>query len=106
VRESFGSFKGLRSQLEQAALNIQGSGWGTVSWEPVGRRLVVEQVYDHQGNTGNGTVPLLVLDMWEHAYYLQYLTEKKDWVAAFWKIVNWEDVAERYKSVRSLDLVL
>jgi len=106
VRESFGSFKGLSSQLEQAALNIQGSGWGTVSWEPVGRRLVVEQVYDHQGNTGNGTVPLLVLDMWEHAYYLQYLTEKKDWVAAFWKIVNWEDVAERYKSVRSLDLVL
>jgi superoxide dismutase, Fe-Mn family len=106
VRESFGSFKGLKSQLEQAALNVQGSGWGTVSWEPVGRRLVVEQVYDHQGNTGNGTVPVLVLDMWEHAYYLQYLTEKKDWVAAFWKIVNWEDVSGRYESVRSLDLLL
>jgi len=106
VLESFGSFSGLKSQLEQAALNIQGSGWGTMSWEPVGRRLVVEQVYDHQGNIGNGTVPLLVLDMWEHAYYLQYLTEKKDWVAAFWKMVNWNDVAERYKSVRSLDLVL
>ena len=106
VLESFGSFSGLKSQLEQAALNIQGSGWGTMSWEPVGRRLVVEQVYDHQGNIGNGTVPLLVLDMWEHAYYLQYLTEKKDWVAAFWKMVNWNDVAERYKSVSSLDLVL
>jgi Fe-Mn family superoxide dismutase len=106
VRESFGSFRGLKSQLEQAALNIQGSGWGTVSWEPVGKRLVVEQVYDHQGNTGNGTVPLLVLDMWEHAYYLQYLTEKKDWVAAFWKIVNWDDVAQRYESVRSLNLLL
>ena len=46
-----------------------------------------------------------VLDMWEHAYYLQYLTEKKDWVAAFWKMVNWEDVAGAM-SVRSLDLLL
>jgi Fe-Mn family superoxide dismutase len=106
IGESFGSFKGLKAQLEQAALNLQGSGWGTVSWEPVGKRLVVEQVFDHQGNTGNGTVPLLVLDMWEHAYYLQYLTEKKDWVAAFWKIANWEDVAQRFARVRSLDLLL
>lgn len=106
VVESFGSLTGLKSQLEQAALNVQGSGWATVSWEAVGERLVVEQVYDHQGNIGNGTVPVLVLDMWEHAYYLQYLTEKKDYVAAFWKIVNWEDVERRFKSVRSLDLLL
>jgi Fe-Mn family superoxide dismutase len=42
----------------------------------------------------------------KHAYYLQYLTEKKDWVAAFWKIVNWEDVSGRFKSVSSLDLLL
>jgi superoxide dismutase len=52
------------------------------------------------------TVPLLVLDMWEHAYYLQYQHVKGDWVKAFWKIVNWEDVAERFRSVRSLDLAL
>jgi Fe-Mn family superoxide dismutase len=106
VVESFGSLTGLKSQLEQAALNVQGSGWATVSWEAVGGRLVVEQVYDHQGNIGNGTVPVLVLDMWEHAYYLQYLTEKKDYVAAFWKIVNWDDVERRFKSVQSLDLLL
>jgi superoxide dismutase, Fe-Mn family len=43
-----------------------------MAWEPVGQRLVVEQVYDHQGNIGKGTVPLLALDIWEHAYYLQY----------------------------------
>ena len=106
VVESFGSLTGLKSQIEQAALNVQGSGWATISWEAVGERLVVEQVYDHQGNIGNGTVPVLVLDMWEHAYYLQYLTEKKDYVAAFWKIVNWDDVERRFKSVRSLDLLL
>ena len=106
VKESFGSFANLKGQLSEAALAVQGSGWGTLAWEPLGKRLVIEQVYDHQGNIGNGTVPLLVLDMWEHAYYLQYLTEKKDWVAAFWKILNWEDVAGRYESVRSLDLLL
>ena len=60
IAESFGSFDGLKSQLTEAALNVQGSGWGAMAWEPLGQRLVVEQVYDHQGNIGNGTVPLLV----------------------------------------------
>ncbi len=106
IKESFGSVDGLQSQLTQAALNVQGSGWGAMAWEPVGQRLVVEQVYDHQGNIGNGTVPLLVLDMWEHAYYLQYKNVKADWVTAFWKIVNWQDVAQRFKKVRTLDLGL
>src|SRR5882724_11516472 len=89
-----------------AALNVQGSGWGTLAWEPLAKRLVTEQVYDHQGNIGNGTVPLLVLDMWEHAYYLQYENVKGDWVKAFWKIVNWEDVGQRLQKVRTLDLGL
>ena len=106
IVESFGSLDALKSQLTQAAINVQGSGWGTMAWEPLGQRLVVEQVYDHQGNIGNGTVPLLVLDMWEHAYYLQYKNVKADWVTAFWKIVNWEDVAQRFKKVRTLDLGL
>ena len=98
INESFGSFDGLRGQLTEAAQNVQGSGWGALAWEPLGQRLVVEQVYDHQGNIGNGTVPLLVLDMWEHAYYLQYLNVKGDWVKAFWKLVDWEDVARRFAS--------
>ena len=55
--------------------------------------LVVEQVYDHQGNIGNGNVPCLVIDMWEHAYYAQYRNEKAKWVDAYWKVVNWPDVA-------------
>jgi Fe-Mn family superoxide dismutase len=106
IVESFGSFDGLKSQLTEAALNVQGSGWGAMAWEPLAHGLVVEQVYDHQGNIGNGTVPLLVLDMWEHAYYLQYRNVKADWVNAFWEVVNWEDVAQRFNSVRTLDLVL
>jgi Fe-Mn family superoxide dismutase len=106
VNEAFGSFAAMQKQVTEAATNIQGSGWSTLAWEPVGQRLVVEQVHDHQGNIGNGTVPILVLDMWEHAYYLQYLNVKDDWVKAFWKIVNWADVAERFTSVRKLDLLL
>ncbi len=90
--------------MTEAALNVQGSGWGALGWEPLGQRLVVEQIYDHQGNIGNGTVPLLVLDMWEHAYYLQYQNVKADWVTAFWKVVNWQDVAQRFAKVRKLDL--
>lgn len=106
IDEYFGSFEALRSQMSEAATNVQGSGWGALAWEPVGRRLVVEQVHDHQGNIGNGTVPLLVLDMWEHAYYLQYQNLKGEWVKAFWKLVDWADVADRFGSVRTLDLNL
>ncbi|HYC56589.1 MAG TPA: superoxide dismutase [Candidatus Binatia bacterium] len=106
IRESFRSLDALQAQLSEAALNVQGSGWGALGWEPVGQSLVVEQIYDHQGNIGNGTVPLLVLDMWEHAYYLQYQNVKADWVKAFWKLVNWQDVAQRFAKVRTLDLSL
>ena len=106
INEAFSSFAAMQHQASEAAINIQGSGWSTLAWEPVGRRLVVEQVHDHQGNIGNGTVPLLVLDMWEHAYYLQYKNVKDDWVKAFWKLVNWDDVSSRFASVRKLDLAL
>jgi Fe-Mn family superoxide dismutase len=105
IDEHLGSFDGFREQLSQAALNVQGSGWGALAWEPMAQRLVVEQVYDHQGNIGNGTVPLLVLDMWEHAYYLQYRNLKADWVKAFWEIVSWPDVEVRLERVRDLQLV-
>jgi Fe-Mn family superoxide dismutase len=105
ISEGFGSFDGFRAQLTQAALAVQGSGWGVLAWEPVGRRLVVEQVYDHQSNVGQGAVPLLVLDMWEHAYYLQFKNVKADWVESFWTIVNWPDVATRLERARALQIL-
>jgi superoxide dismutase, Fe-Mn family len=105
IDESFGSFEGFRSQLSEAALNVQGSGWGALTWEPVAQLLIVEQVYDHQSNVGQGAPPLLVLDMWEHAYYPQYKNVKADWVDAFWNIVNWPDVAVRFENVRMLRLL-
>jgi Fe-Mn family superoxide dismutase len=105
IDSSFGSFGGFRSQLTEAALNVQGSGWGALTWEPLGQRLIVEQVYDHQSNVGQGAPPLLVLDMWEHAYYLQFKNVKADWVESFWNIVNWPDVASRFSNARTLKLL-
>jgi Fe-Mn family superoxide dismutase len=105
IDESFGTFEGFRNQMSQAALNVQGSGWSSLTWEPLGQRLIVEQVYDHQSNVGQGAPPLLVLDMWEHAYYLQYKNVKADWVDAFWNIVNWPDVATRFENARRLKLL-
>jgi Superoxide dismutase len=105
VDDGFGSLDHFRNQLTQAALNVQGSGWGALTWEPLGQRLIIEQIYDHQSNVGQGAPPLLVLDMWEHAYYLQYRNVKADWVDAFWRIVNWPDVAARFSRARTLELL-
>jgi Fe-Mn family superoxide dismutase len=74
--------------------------------EPLGKRLLVEQVFDHQNNLGNGALPILVVDMWEHAYYLQYRNRKNEWLDGFWELVNWSDVAERFDRVRRTDLGL
>lgn len=104
--EHFGTFDAFKAQLTAAATSVQGSGWGALSWEPLGGRLLVEQVYDHQGNTGNSTVPILVVDMWEHAYYLKYRNKKAAWLEAFWQLVNWPDVAERLEKVRKTDIGL
>ena len=106
LKRDFGGFAAFKEQLTAAAGSIQGSGWGALAWEPLGKRLLVEQVYDHQGNTGNATVPILVVDMWEHAYYLDYRQKKAAWLEAFWQLVNWTDVAERLKKIRKTDIGL
>jgi len=104
IDEHFGSFEAFKAQLTQATTTVQGSGWGVLAWEPLGQRLVVEQVYDHQGNVGNGSVPLLVFDAWEHAFYLQYKNVKADFVTALWGLVNWPDVARRLGAAHRLSI--
>ncbi len=71
-----------------------------LAWEPLGERLIVEQVYDHQANVAHGATPLLVIDAWEHAYYLQYLNVRADFVSAVWNLVDWTDVAGRFERAR------
>lgn len=100
IDDTFGGFAGFRQQLTEAAGTVQGSGWALASWEPVAGRLVVQQVHDHQGNHGQGTTPLLAIDVWEHAFYLQYENRKADYLEALWSVVNWADVSDRLAQAR------
>lgn len=102
IDEHFGSFDAFRSQLTQTTALVQGSGWGVLSYEPVSKKLIIEQVYDHHGNVGKGSVPLFVIDAWEHAYYLQYKNVRMDFVTAVWNLANWEDVNKRFQAAKQL----
>ena len=95
--EVFGGVDRFRRHMTQAAATVQGSGWSLAAWDPAGRRIVVQQVYDHQGNHGQGTVPLLAIDAWEHAYYLQYENDKGAFFDAVWNVVDWADVERRLR---------
>ncbi|MEN9854440.1 MAG: hypothetical protein RLZ30_549 [Actinomycetota bacterium] len=101
IDEFFGSFDGFKNHFSAAAVGIQGSGWAYLAWDALGNRLVIGQLYDQQGNIAMGNIPLLMLDMWEHAFYLDYQNVKADYVKAFWNIVNWADVAKRFDSVKA-----
>ena len=101
IDEFFGSFDAFRAHFAAVALGIQGSGWTILAWESIGQKLVIEQLYDHQGNMAVGTVPLLLLDMWEHAFYLQYRNVKADYVNAWWNVVNWADAQARFIKART-----
>jgi Fe-Mn family superoxide dismutase len=100
IDEYFGSFEKFRSHFNAAALGLQGSGWAFLAYDAVGKQLIIEQLFDQQGNIAAGTVPLLMLDMWEHAFYLDYKNVKGDYVAAFWNIINWADVSARFEASR------
>jgi Fe-Mn family superoxide dismutase len=92
----FGSYDAFRAHFTASALGIQGSGWSILVWDILGQKLLIEQLYDHQGNLSVGSIPLLMLDMWEHAFYLDYQNVKPEYVKAFWNIVNWADVQARF----------
>jgi len=96
IDEFFGSFEKMKAQMTAAASTVQGSGWGVLAFDHVGQRLLVHQLYDHHANLSISTTPLLVFDVWEHAFYLQYKNAKPDYVQNLWKIVNWADVNERF----------
>jgi Fe-Mn family superoxide dismutase len=101
IDEFFGSFDKFRAHFNATALGLQGSGWAFLAWDAIGGQLIIEQLFDQQGNIAAATTPLLMLDMWEHAFYLDYKIVKGEYVAAFWNIVNWDDVSARFSAARS-----
>ena len=100
IGRDFGNFDKFKKQLNAAAASIMGSGWAALVWEPLGERLVVSQIYDHQSNLAQAGTPLLVLDAWEHAYYLQYENRKTDFFEKVWAVWDWEDVASRFQQAQ------
>ena len=96
INRDFGSFEGFQKQFEGVATSLQGSGWAVLGYDHIAGRLIIQQLTDQQGNISVDFTPVLMLDMWEHAYYLQYKNVKADYAKAFWNVVNWDDVAERF----------
>ena len=101
LNESFGSFDGFQAHFTAVATTIQGSGWAILAWDSVGAALHIVQLYDQQANVPVGMVPIVMLDMWEHAFYLQYRNVKPDYVKAWWNVVNWADAAARFEAART-----
>ncbi|GAB3076609.1 superoxide dismutase [Corynebacterium aquatimens] len=94
IERDFGSFEGFKKQFAGVATSIQGSGWAVLGYDHIAGRLIIQQMTDQQGNISVDFTPVLMLDMWEHAFYLQYKNVKPDYVAAWWNVVNWDDVAQ------------
>jgi len=106
IDRHFGSFNSFKQQLTKAAATCMGSGWAALMWDTVSARLLTVQIHDHQSQTIQGAVPLLVLDAWEHAYYLQYQNEKAKFFDAVWNVWNWTDVADRFERAQRFGLAL
>ena len=101
IKDSFGSFEGFKNHFTANATSIQGSGWSVLAYDSVSAKLVIFQLFDQHGNAPLVVTPLLQLDVWEHAYYLDYLNVRADYVKAFWNLVNWPDVQRRFEAART-----
>jgi len=95
IDDNFGSFDKFQAHFSAAALGVQGSGWAGLFYDSIGGNVIIQQFFDQQSQFAAGTVPLLLLDVWEHAYYLDYKNVRADYVKAFWNIVNWANVQQR-----------
>jgi len=98
IVRDFGSLDSFKQQFSEAAKAVEGSGWAVLAYEPLCKRLIVLQAENHQKLTVQGSLPLLVLDVWEHAYYLRYNNRRAEYVDAWWNVVNWQEVEARFSS--------
>ena len=96
IKADFGSFEQFKAHFSAVATGLQGSGWAVLGYDHIAGRLIIQQLTDQQGNISVDFTPILMLDMWEHAFYLQYKNVKADYVEAWWNVVNWDDVNQRY----------
>lgn len=102
ITTDFGSYDNFKKHFSEAANSVEGVGWAILVWAPRAHRLEILQTEKHQVLTQWDTIPLLVLDVWEHAYYLQYKNERKSYVDNWWNIVHWKEVEHRFDASSNL----
>jgi superoxide dismutase, Fe-Mn family len=98
INNYFGSLNSFLEQFSEAAVNVEGSGWALLIWQPGWNRLEILAVEKHQDFLQVGGIPILVMDLWEHAYYLDYQSKRRDYVKSWWQIANWAQVEKRLNS--------
>lgn len=96
INLSFGSFEQFKQHFSEAAKNVEAVGWAILVWSPRAQRLEILQAEKHQNLSQWDVIPLLTLDVWEHAYYLQYKNDRKKYVDNWWNVVNWKEVERRF----------
>lgn len=101
IEEEFGSMDRFKEEFNKTALTVEGSGWGALAYSKETKRLLPMQIEKHNANCYAVHKPLLVLDVWEHSYYLDYENNRQKFIEEFWKIVNWKEVEKRYKEAIS-----
>jgi len=101
IDDGFGSFDKFQAHFTAAAVGVQGSGWALLAYDTIGGNIVIEQLFNQQDNIPAFSIPLLMLDVWEHAYYLDYKNVRPDYVKAWWNVVNWQNVQQRFEAARS-----
>ncbi len=97
ISKDFEDFPTFREQFLAATNAVQGSGWGVLGWQPLDHKLEIVQAEKHQDLAQWGIVPVMVLDVWEHAYYLDYQNERSRFTEAFFDVINWEAIGERFE---------
>lgn len=102
ISKDFGDFAKFKAHLAAATAAVEASGWGVLAFQALAKKLTILQVEKHQDLTTWGAIPLLVIDVWEHAYYLTYQNRRADYVAKIFDIINWENVAMRYDAARKV----
>lgn len=96
IATDFGTFDNFKKYFAASATAVEASGWGILAYEPLANKLVNLQAEKHNNLSQWTSIPILVIDVWEHAYYLKYQNKRKDYVDAFFNVINWEEVSKRY----------